>query len=94
MCCYHAKSIIILDGEYSELSYAGARRVLQHGLEYRRKLAGRRTDDAQNLRRGGLLIQRTARNSLSSRVFSMAMTAWAAKFSTSTTLALFVWRFL
>ena len=43
----------------------------------------------QHLRRRCLLLQRLGqivvrwRNSLSSRVFSMAMTAWAAKFCTS-----------
>ena len=42
------------------------------------KFAGRRADDAQHVRRGRLLLQQLARNSLSSRVFSMAMTAWAA----------------
>ena len=49
---------------------------------------GELADDVQHLRRCRLLLQRLGRssvrcrNSLSSRVFSMAMTAWAAKFST------------
>ena len=46
------------------------------------KLAGRAADDLQHLRGRGLLLEARscARSSLSSRVFSMAMTAWAAKF--------------
>ena len=52
-------------------------------LEHRLKLAGRRADDPQHLRGRGLLLQEISRSSLSSRVFSMAMTAWAAKFLTS-----------
>ena len=37
----------------------------------------------QHLGGGGLLLQRFSRSSLSRRVFSMAMTACAAKFVTS-----------
>ena len=50
---------------------------------------GELLDDLQHLRGRGLLLQRLAqivvrwRSSLSRRVFSMAMTAWAAKFVTS-----------
>ena len=65
---------------------ANPRRVLQHGLEYRLQIARRAGDDLEHLRGRGLLLQRFVRSSvrwrssLSSRVFSMAMTAWAAKF--------------
>ena len=47
------------------------------------EVAGRTGDDLQHLGGGGLLLQATSRSSLSSRVFSMAMTACAAKFFTS-----------
>ena len=46
-------------------------------------VAGRAGDDLEHLGGRGLLLQQTSRSSLSSRVFSMAMTAWAAKFVTS-----------
>ena len=63
--------------------------VLQHGLEHRLKLARRAGDDLEHLRGRGLLLQRFGRSSvrwrssLSSRVFSIAITACAAKFCTS-----------
>ena len=54
------------------------------------KIAGRAADDLEHLRRGRLLLQLTVvrsavrwRSSFSSRAFSMAMTACAAKFSTN-----------
>ena len=56
--------------------------VFQHGLKDRLQLTRRGTDDAQYVRGRRLLLQRLA-HSLSSRVFSMAMTAWAAKVLTS-----------
>ena len=52
---------------------------LQHGLQ----IEGRAADDLEHVGGGGLLLLRFARSSLSSRVFSMAMTAWSAKFVTS-----------
>ena len=63
------------------LRLADARRVRQHGLEHRLQLAGRTGDDLQHLRCRGLLLQRlgqlarTLPARLSSRMFSMAMTA-------------------
>ena len=57
--------------------------------KHRLQLAGRTGDDLEHLGGRGLLLQRLGRSSvrwrssLSSRVFSMAMTAWAAKFCTS-----------
>ncbi len=72
----------------SDLGLANTRGTSQHGLEYGLQLAGRRTDDAEHLRCRRLLLQPReivgrSRSSLSSRVFSMAMTACAAKFETS-----------
>ena len=44
----------------AKLGLADARSVCQHGLEHRLQLAGRRTDDAQNVGGGRLLLQRFA----------------------------------
>ena len=52
-------------------------------VEHRLQIEGRAADDLEHVGGGGLLLQQTSRSSLSSRVFSMAMTAWAAKFWTS-----------
>ena len=55
---------------------------VEHGLQ----IEGRAADDLEHVGGGGLLLQRFVRsavrwrNSLSSRAFSMAMTAWPAKF--------------
>ena len=57
--------------------------VFQHGLKYRLQFARRTGDDPQHLGGGGLCCKGFSRSSFSSRVFSMAITAWAAKFSTS-----------
>ena len=70
----------------AELGLADARGILQHRLKHRLQLAGRAGDDLEHFASRGLLLQRLVRSSvrwrssLSSRVFSMAMTAWAAKF--------------
>ena len=47
------------------------------------QIEGRAADHLEHVGGGGLLLQRDSRSSLSSRVFSMAMTACAAKFVTS-----------
>ena len=63
-------------------SHSRGRRLdkrFEHGLQVERRAA----DDLEHVGGGGLLLQRLARSSLSRRVFSMAMTAWAAKFVTS-----------
>ena len=60
--------------------------VRQHRVEHRLQVARRAADDLQHLAGRGLLLQRLGEivgalaHSLSSRVFSMAMTACAAKF--------------
>ena len=73
--------------DIAKLGVADANGILQHGCKHRLKIAGGAADDLQHLRRGCLLLQRFGevgrvrwRSSLSSRAFSMAMTAWAAKF--------------
>ena len=55
------------------------RERIEHGLQ----IEGRAADDLEHVGGRGLLLQRLARSSLSSRAFSMAMTAWAAKFVSS-----------
>ena len=65
---------------------AKARRRLDQCVEHRLQIERRAADDLEHVGGGGLLLQaddRARRSSLSSRVFSMAMTAWAAKFLTS-----------
>ena len=50
-------------------------------FEHRLQIEGRAADDLEHVGGGGLLLQRVLpRSSLSSRVFSIAMTAWSAKF--------------
>src|SRR5215469_11480850 len=44
----------------TELGVADTRSILQHSLEHRLKIARRRTDDAQHIRRRSLLLQRFA----------------------------------
>ena len=56
--------------------------VLKDGGKHRLKFTGRTTDDPQNFGRGRLLLQ-PPRLSSSSRAFSIATTACAAKFFTS-----------
>ena len=56
---------------------------LDQRIEYRLQIEGRAADDLEHVGGGGLLLQAISRSSLSRRVFSMAMTAWAAKFWTS-----------
>ena len=65
-----------------ELRLADVHGVLEHRVEHGLKFAGRTADHFKNVGGGGLLLQRL-RSSLSSRAFSMAMTACAAKFLTS-----------
>ena len=71
----------------AKLGVANAHRLLQHGRKHWLKIARRTADDLKHLRRRRLLLQRFGvrsvvrwRSSLSNRAFSMAMTAWAAKF--------------
>ena len=58
-------------------------RIRKHGIETPAEIEGRALITLSTSARRGLLLQADLRSSLSSRVFSMAMTAWAAKFCTS-----------
>ena len=68
---------------------ADARGVLGNGVQHRLKIRRRAGDDTQDLTRRGLLLQRLGEvavapsSSLNSRTFSMAITAWSAKVSSS-----------
>ena len=48
----------VVEQQIAEFRFADAGRILQHRLEHRLQLAGRRTDDAQHVRRRGLLFER------------------------------------
>ena len=75
--------------QIAEVGFADAGRVRQHGVEHRLQLARRTGDDLQHLlvavccSSDSLRSSVRWRSSLSSRVFSIAMTACAAKFCTS-----------
>ena len=71
--------------QIAELRVADARSVIQHGIEHRSKSPGElemtyRTSEVAVCCSSRSVV---ARSSLSSRAFSMAMTACAAKFLTS-----------
>src|SRR5262249_34336643 len=56
MCGYKVKLLSLVQVQAAKLGFAKTRRVLQHGLENRLKLTGRRADDAQHLRSRSLLL--------------------------------------
>ncbi len=79
-----AKRIFLIEEQIAEVGLADTHRVLEHRVEYRIKLPRRAADDFKDLGGRGLLLQRIlVRSSLSRRVFSMAITAWAAKLVTN-----------
>ena len=49
--------LAVVAKQYAELGLADAHSAFQHGLEYRLQFSGRRTDHAQYLGGGGLLLQ-------------------------------------
>ena len=57
---HRAERVAFEQEQVAELGLADARRVLQHGIEHRLKLARRAADDLQHLRGRGLLLQRLA----------------------------------
>ena len=63
--------------------------ALDDGVEDRLHVRGRAADDAEHLGRCGLMLQGLAQfrialpSSLNKRTFSMAITAWSAKVSSS-----------
>ena len=80
--------LAVLTINVAELGVTDANGVLQHGREHRLQIAGRAADNLEHLRRCGLLFQRLRRSAVCGAVrqqpcFSMAMTAWAAKVSTT-----------
>ena len=79
--------LVIAPAEHSRLvGAAEARHRLHQRVENRLKVHGGAADDLEYVGGRGLLLQRFAeiavrsRNSLNSRVFSIAITAWSAKF--------------
>ena len=58
MRCHKAKSTVLVEIEAAEFGIADADGFLQHGLKHGLQIAGRATDDLENLRRGRLLLQR------------------------------------
>ena len=60
----------------AKLGVANPGGILQHGVEHGCQFARRASDDLEHISGRGLLLQANSRSSLSSRVFSMAMTAW------------------
>ena len=55
---HSAKCVPLTQEGHTKICSADTNRILQHGLEDRLKLAGRRADDAQDLRCGLLPLQR------------------------------------
>src|SRR5262245_60762775 len=53
-----AKRICAIEVQRAEPGLANAGRLLQHGLKHGLKLTGRTTDNLENLRGRGLLLQR------------------------------------
>src|SRR6516162_89125 len=62
------KSICLVQVQIAEIGSANARRVLQHSVENRLQFAWRRTDDAQHIRSGRLLLKRLPQFAKQSRV--------------------------
>jgi hypothetical protein len=52
----HSHGAVLEPEHGTEIRLANTRGALQHGFEHRLQLAGRRTDDAQHIRRRGLLL--------------------------------------
>ena len=53
-----AKAVAFIEIKDAKLGLTKPRRIRQHGLEHRLKLAGRAADDLQDLRGRPLLLQR------------------------------------
>src|ERR1700682_4142159 len=58
--CRQLKRVAIVTEQGAEFCFADACGILQHGLYGRLQLTGRRTDDAQHVRRRRLVLQRLA----------------------------------
>src|SRR5262245_62071408 len=77
--CAEAKQIPVPEKNGAFIISANPGSRHSQRVEYRLQIKSRATDDLQHIGGGGLLLER----SLSSRVFSMAMTACAAKLLTN-----------
>jgi hypothetical protein len=58
MCRYQAQDITVPAMDVSEIGVAGADGILQHGLEYRLKIARRAADNLKHVGRSCLLLKR------------------------------------
>src|SRR6516225_5434706 len=82
--CRRAQSAVFVVEHHAELCFAKSRGVFQHALEYWLKLTGR-AQNTCNTSAVAVCCCSESRSSFSRRVFSMAITAWAAKFWSSST---------
>ena len=79
------QTVPLAESQHHVIDPTNPRRALDDGVEHRLHVSGRAADDAEHLGRCRLMLQRLAQfriallNSLNSRTFSMAMTAWSAK---------------
>ena len=82
-------SVALAESQHHVIDPTNPRRALDDGVENRLHVRRRAADDAEHLGRCRLMLQGLAQfrvallNSLNSRTFSMAMTAWSAKVSRS-----------
>ena len=87
---HEAKSVAVPAVDAAKLGVADPYSFLQHDRKHRIDIAGRAADDLEHLRCRRLLLQRLGESralrccsASNSRVFSIAITAWSAKVSTS-----------
>ena len=82
-------SVFLVESQHHIINPTNPGGALDDGVEDRLHVRGRAADDAEHLGGRGLMLQRLAQfrvallNSLNSRTFSMAITAWSAKVLTS-----------
>ena len=81
-CSDGLKALAVIGVQHAERGLAQPHRLFQHRIEHRREIAGRGVDDLQHLGGRGLLLQCLALLGDQPR-FSIAITAWAAKFCNS-----------
>ena len=82
-------SVALVESQHHVIDSTNPCRALDDGIEDRLHVRGRPADDAEHLGGCRLMLQCLAQfciallNSLNSRTFSMAITAWSAKVSSS-----------
>ncbi len=80
-------SVALAESQHHVINPTNPRRALDDGVEHRLHVRRRAADDAEHLGRCRLMLQASRSsalrscNSLNSRTFSMAITAWSAKVS-------------